>query len=139
MAVNPDQGETVGWPRFIDTVTRAWRELPTRERMHTAIFTGNYGEAGAVDVLGRSHGLPRSYSGHNGFSEWGMPPATDTDALVLGYVRASHTAPYFTGCRTLARVDNGVGLDNDEQGLPVLFCRRTASWTALWPQLRHYG
>jgi Dolichyl-phosphate-mannose-protein mannosyltransferase len=139
MAINPDQGETVGWPRFIDTVATAWHAIPAVERAHTAIFTGNYGEAGAVDVLGRSHGLPRAYSGHNAFSEWGMPPPTDAHALVIGYNRASDTAPYFGTCRTLATVDNGVGLENDEQGLPLLFCRPTAPWATLWPQLRHYG
>jgi hypothetical protein len=139
MVVNPDQGETVGWPRFIDTVTTAWHAIPADQRAHTAIFTGNYGEAGAVDVLGRSHGLPRAYSGHNGFSEWGMPPATDTHALVIGYDRAAYAAPYFSRCRTLATVDNGVGLENDEQGRPLLFCRPTAPWSSLWPRLRHYG
>ena len=78
MALNPDQGETVGWPRFIDTVSRAWKSIPAAERPQTVIFTSNYGEAGAIDVLGKSHGLPRAYSGHNGFSEWGQPPASAT-------------------------------------------------------------
>jgi len=139
MAINPDQGETVGWPRFVDTVTTAWRSISPGERAHTAIFTGNYGEAGAVDVLGRSHGLPRAYSGHNGFSEWGSSPATDTHALVIGYSGAQDTTPFFTSCRTLATIDNGIGLENDEQGLPLLFCKPTAPWATLWPRLRHYG
>ena len=135
MAVNPDQGETVGWPRFVDTVTRAWRAIPSGEREHTAIFTGKYGEAGAVDVLGRSHGLPRAYSGHNGFSEWGMPPARDTYALLIDY----ESPALFGHCRRVATIDNGIGLENDEQGTPLLLCRPTASWSALWPRLRHYG
>ena len=139
MAINPDQGETVGWPRFIDTVSRAWRLIPGRERQHTAIFASNYGEAGAIDVLGRSHGLPRAYSGHNGFSEWGQPPAQDTGALIIGYDGPSDAAPSFDRCRTLARVDDGVGLDNQEQGLPLMLCRPTASWRALWPKLTHFG
>ena len=52
MAVNPDQGETVGWPRFVATVADAWNSIPPEERANTVIFTANYGEAGAVDVLG---------------------------------------------------------------------------------------
>ena len=134
MAVNPDQGETVGWPRFVDTVKRAWLSIPAGERARTAIFTSNYGEAGAVDVLGRGRGLPRAYSGHNGFSEWGMPPATDAHALLIG----SQPPAFFTGCRTLAKIDDGVGLENDEQGEPLLLRRPTASWAALWLRLRHY-
>ena len=138
-AINPDLGETVGWPRFIATVSKAWSALPAPVRSRTAIFTGNYGEAGAIDVLGRSHGLPRAYSGHNGFSEWGRPPARDGHALVLGFGGPADAAPAFAGCRRLATIDNGVGLDNDEQGLPVLLCRPTASWTALWPHLTHFN
>jgi 4-amino-4-deoxy-L-arabinose transferase-like glycosyltransferase len=139
MAINPDQGETVGWPRFIDTVATVWQSIPAAARAHTVIFTQNYGEAGAVDVLGRSHGLPRSYSGHNGFSEWGQPPVDATRVLLLGFDGAADAAPYFTGCRQQALVDNRVGLDNDEQGLPVLLCQPNGSWAALWPKLRHYN
>jgi hypothetical protein len=138
MAINPDQGETVGWPRFVDTVTAAWQSIPAAERAHTVIFTENYGEAGAIDLLGRSHGLPRAYSGHNGFTEWGQPNSNATRALVLGYQNPGDAAPYFGDCVTLATIDNGVGLNNDEQGLPVMACQPTASWATLWPRLRHY-
>jgi 4-amino-4-deoxy-L-arabinose transferase-like glycosyltransferase len=41
MAVNPDQGETVGWPRLVSAVTAAWREIPPPEQARTAIFTRN--------------------------------------------------------------------------------------------------
>jgi hypothetical protein len=137
-AINPDLGETVGWPTFVTTVSKAWSSIPAPVRSRTAIFTGNYGEAGAIDVLGRSHGLPRAYSGHNGFSEWGRPPARDDRALVLGFDGPADAAPAFAGCRRLATVNNGVGLANDEQGLPLLLCRPTAAWTALWPRLTHF-
>jgi hypothetical protein len=139
MAINPDQGETVGWPRFIDTVSQAWQSIPTDQRIDTVIFTANYGEAGAIDLLGAAHGLPRAYSGHNGFSEWGQPTPTATSALVIGYDGPSDAAPSFDGCTTLARIDNGVGLDNDEQGLPVMLCHPSAAWSTLWPHLRHYN
>jgi 4-amino-4-deoxy-L-arabinose transferase-like glycosyltransferase len=138
MKLNPDMGETVGWPRFIDTVSGAWRSIPVGERRHTAIFTANYGEAGAIDILGHGHGLPAASSGHNGFSEWRRPTARDTHALLVGYDGPADAAPYFRGCRTLATVDNGVDLDNDEQGLPVMLCRPAAAWTTLWPHLTHY-
>jgi 4-amino-4-deoxy-L-arabinose transferase-like glycosyltransferase len=138
MAINPDQGETVGWPRFVATVSKAWRLIPAAERRHTAIFTDNYGEAGAVDLLGRPYGLPRAYSGHNGFSEWGQPAPSDNHALLIGFDGPSDAAPSFDRCRRLATVNDGVGLDNDEQGLPLLLCQTTATWSKLWPLLTHY-
>lgn len=138
MALNPDQGETVGWPRFVETVSRAWQAIPPAERRTTAIFTANYGEAGAVDVLGRALGLPRAYSGHNGFSEWGEPPPEDGHVLLIGFNNGAEAAPAFAGCVRLATINDGVGLNNQEQGLPLLLCRPTASWAALWPSLIHF-
>jgi hypothetical protein len=139
MAINPAQGETVGWPRFLQTISGAWRQIPLEERRHTAIFTSNYGEAGAIDLLGSRGRLPRAYSAHNGFSEWGMPPLADTHVLLVGYENAAEAAPYFEHCRTLATVNDGVGLNNNEQGLPVMLCRAVGSWATLWPRLRHYN
>jgi Dolichyl-phosphate-mannose-protein mannosyltransferase len=138
IALNPDQGETVGWPRFIGTIATAWHTIPAEERAHTAIFTSSYQEAGAIDVLGHTKGLPNAYSGHNGFSEWGRPTATDSNALLVGYDGPADAAPYFDGCRTLATINNGVGLNNNEQGLPVMLCRPAKSWTTLWPHLVHF-
>jgi 4-amino-4-deoxy-L-arabinose transferase-like glycosyltransferase len=138
IALNPDQGDTVGWPRFIDTIAAAWRTIPADERPHTAIFTASYQEAGAIDVLGHAKGLPHAYSGHNGFSEWGEPAAGDTYALLVGYDGPTDAAPYFRQCRTLALVNNGVGLKNNEQGLPVQLCHPAAGWATLWPHLVHF-
>jgi hypothetical protein len=137
MKLNPDLGENVGWHRFIRTVATAWHELPVPERAHTAIFAATYHEAGAIDVLGKNH-LPHAYSAHNGFSEWGKPPATATHTLLLGYQDAADAAPYFDKCHTVATINNGVGLNNNEQGLPVQLCQPTASWQTLWPHLTHY-
>jgi len=67
---------------------RRWRRIPPAERARAAIFTDNYGEAGAIELLG-SRSLPRPYSGHNGFSEWGQPPPSDTHALLEGLHLAS--------------------------------------------------
>jgi Dolichyl-phosphate-mannose-protein mannosyltransferase len=139
MKLNSDLGEEVGWPRFVATIDTAWRSLPASQRAHTAIFTMNYGEAGAVDLLGHGLGLPNAYSGHNAFSEWGPPPASDTHAIILGVDRPADAAPDFNACRTLAKIDNGVNLNNQEQGLAVLFCRTAKPWATLWPRLTHFN
>jgi hypothetical protein len=137
MKLNPDLGENVGWPRFITTVATAWHKIPAQERAHTAIFAATYQEAGAIDVLAKNR-LPYAYSAHNGFSEWGKPPSSDTHALLLGYQNAASAAPYFDNCHTLATINNGVSLNNNEQGIPLQLCQPTALWKQLWPQLTHY-
>ena len=83
--------------------------------------------------------LPRPYSGHNGFSEWGMPPAGDASVLLIGYEDARAAAPDFVACRALTVVDNGVGVKNQEQGEPVMLCTTANRWSAMWPALTHYN
>jgi hypothetical protein len=117
----------VGWPTFAETVSRAWEAIPNRA--HTAIFTGNYGEAAAVELLAH---LP-AFSGQTGFALWGPPPATADRALVIG------STYLFDNCRRLATIDNRLGLQNQEQGTPVSLCTPSAPWPDLWPQLRRYA
>ncbi len=138
MAVNPDTGEMVGWPRFTDTVARAYRSLPPSRRRKAVIFTENYGEAGAISKFGPARGLPTPYSGHNGWALWGPPPDADMTAVVVGLDRFE-TRRYFRGCRLGARIDNGLALNNDEQGRPIWICTgERRPWSALWDSLRHY-
>lgn len=58
-----------GWQSLVDAVSTAAATLSPAERDQTIVFGQNYGEAGAVDVLGR--GLPPAASGHNGYWYWG--------------------------------------------------------------------
>jgi len=138
MALNPDAGETVGWPRFTRTVATVYRSLTSFQRAHTAIFTQNYGEAGAIAHFGPALGLPYPFSGHNGWALWGPPPDADTVAVVVGLDRQRVSAS-FTGCSVRARIDDGVGLNNTEQGNPVWVCTgERRPWSRLWRSLRHY-
>jgi hypothetical protein len=37
-------------------------------------------------------------------------------------------------------VDNGQGVDNDEQGTPIWTCRDPhRPWSVAWPDIRHLG
>lgn len=138
LALNPDLGETVGWPQFVTSVAKVWHELPAPTRAHAVIFTANYGEAGAIDVLGGSDRLPKAYSGHNGFSLWAKPPSGDATTLLTGFDSPAEASPWFTDCQAVTTVTNPAGVDNQEHGEPIMVCRGlTAPWPQLWPRLRH--
>ena len=138
IALNPDIGNEVGWPQFIDTMSTVWHELPPDTRPHAVIFTGSYSEASAINVLGGSAGLPHAYSGHNAYSLWSEPRPDQTTTILVGFDSAQDAGGYFTGCQVVAHISNPVGLDNDEYGDPVLQCSGlTAPWGQIWPHLRH--
>jgi hypothetical protein len=134
--VNEEAAEQVGWPELVRTVAAVRDSLSPAERARAVVFTGNYGEAGAVDRFGPALGIARAYSGHNAYWRFGRPADGRRPVIVLGFDRPP--TRFFSGCREAAVVDNGVGLDNEEQGGLVFVCRAPARpWSALWPQLRH--
>jgi 4-amino-4-deoxy-L-arabinose transferase-like glycosyltransferase len=134
-AVGPLVGDQVGWPAYVEQVSRAWRTTPGGAR--TAVITSNYGEAGAVARFGPALGLPAPFSGHNALHDVGRP-ADDVDTVVLvGHV-GERAADLFDACRVVDRLDNGLGVDNEEQGAPVTVCTGpVADWSTLWPRFRH--
>ncbi|MBF6605690.1 MAG: glycosyltransferase family 39 protein [Chloroflexi bacterium] len=132
----PDSAEQIGWPQLVATVGGVVAALPAAERAHAVILTNNYGEAGALELLGT--GLPPVYSGHNAFWDWGPPPADRTVVVHVGDWTSADWSPDFVGCRTVARIDNGLGIQNQEQGQHVSVCSGLrAPWVAIWPSLRH--
>ena len=60
-----------GWPAMVKAVAQVYNGLSPADRMEAAIFAGNYGEAGAIDLFGPRFGLPAAISGHNNYWIWG--------------------------------------------------------------------
>ncbi|MFF2922139.1 ArnT family glycosyltransferase [Streptomyces celluloflavus] len=129
--------ETVGWPRMVQQTERAYRALPEEDRSRAVLLTENFGEAGALDRYG--HGLPAVYSGHNELYHWGPPPQRAKVVVAVGIDRSRLTAD-FTSCKTVDHLDNRLGIDNPEQGVPITVCHGPKKpWRALWPAYRHYN
>ena len=139
-ALNDDALETIGWPEFTAVVADVIETLPSEQRASAILFTSNYGEAGAIDHLGGAFGLPRAYSGHNSYSDWGIPPDGAGPVVVIGFTQRSYVDRYWNGCSVAAHVDNGVGADNEEQGVPIWVCAGPKrSWADMWGDLTSYG
>ncbi|WP_020657515.1 ArnT family glycosyltransferase [Amycolatopsis benzoatilytica] len=137
-SVNKEQGEQVGWPQLVRQVAVAWQRLPDRDR--AVIYAQNYGEAGAIARYGPDYGLPAAYSGHMSFADWGPPPDSANGPVLLIHLAGTLDVPAnFAGCRRLGRVDNGVGLKNDEHDGVLEQCSGVrGTWSARWPALRTY-
>jgi 4-amino-4-deoxy-L-arabinose transferase-like glycosyltransferase len=140
LAVNKEPGEQVGWPEFTDTVATAWARVPATDKDTAVILAGNYGEAGALEHYGPGRGLPRPYSPHMSYADWGPPPDRLVGpVLLIGRVeRDSPASRLITGCRPVAMHRNAEGIDNDEEGVTISLCTLTRPWSSAWPVLRHF-
>jgi 4-amino-4-deoxy-L-arabinose transferase-like glycosyltransferase len=134
-ATVPDTANEVGWPQFVATVENVVAALPADERAHAVILTNDYSEASPLVLLGT--GLPPVYSGHNSYWSWGPPPPDRTIVIHVGDWRPTDWSQFFIGCHDVAHIDNGLGIDNGEQGAAVSVCPGLrAPWTTMWPSLR---
>ena len=142
--VNPVQAETVGWPQFVSTVAQVWHQMPDRQRASAVIFTGNYGEAGAITELGQAARLPDAVSGQNNEWYWGPgnPRATTVVAVVQpGFPQlVTQLRHDFAHVRVAATVGNPEHVGNQEEGARIYLCTGPARpWGRLWPSFRYDG
>ena len=143
--INEEPAEAVGWPDLVHSVATVWHSLPASQRAEAVLFAADYGEAGAINELGRSSGLPIAVSGHNNEWFWGPGNTNATTVVavapgpvdVTGY--GSYLSQFFRHVRVVATFSNHAGLHNQEWGGHVYICtglRRP--WGSMWPELRHY-
>lgn len=131
-------GETVGWPQLIDQVEEVYESIPAEQRESVAIFTGSYGEAGAIDVLGAGRGLPPASSGHNNYWLWG-PPSPHGPIIGVGGVGGTLRS-ICPGLRQVGEITNPWDVENEELGLPLWLCLDPVRQLAdIWPDVKHYN
>jgi hypothetical protein len=133
--------EEIGWPELVQTVAGIYAGLPAESQPGTAILTGNYGEAGAVDLYGPAYGLPPAISGVDSYWLRGYPQPPPRTLIVLGYGRDELTAMFDT-CDPAGVITNSYGVKNQETTAhPQIFvCTNPRQpWPALWQMLRRFG
>ncbi|MCX4091776.1 glycosyltransferase family 39 protein [Nocardia sp. alder85J] len=138
-AVDPEPMETYGWPGYTDQVIRAAAGFPSG----TPIFTSNYGEAGALTILGPGRGLHNPvYSAHNNYLLWGPPPGTPDTVLCVGQWNTAYLHRFWSDVTTVAPITLPHGLTDQETSrhAAIYLCRAPhGTWAQLWPDLRHLG
>jgi len=130
-------GDQFGWEPLVADVVRAWYALTPEERARAGIFANNYGEAGAINLLGPRFGLPPAISAHQTYFLWGPGDFHGDILIVLQDTRESLQ-------RLCDSVELG-GLHSSPWGMaeennPIWVCRGLKTpLQELWPQLKHWN
>ena len=125
-----------GWDRFVEQIAQAWDRIPPAERPSAAVFAGNYGEAGAIEHLGRGRGL-RVVSAHNNYWQWGPQGVTGQVMIVLSRSPELLRERY-ASVEQVGETDCGDCMPY-ENHIPIFLCRgRRPSLPEAWPALKHY-
>jgi hypothetical protein len=138
---NGDLREEIGWDELVKTVAGIRDSLPAEERNNFGVFVGNYGEGGAVEILGLKYGLPMPISLTN--SAWlrGYPLPTPSTLIVIGFSKESADKT-FTSCRWAGHNGNSEGVKNEEtEDHPDIFVcgPPRMPWPEFWRTHERYG
>jgi hypothetical protein len=133
--------EEIGWPELARAVADVYRSLSAEEREHTGILSGNYGEAGALNLYGPALGLPHAMSLTNSFWYRGYDPRLPQTVILTGFP-LDEGRKLFSSCKVAAKNTNPFGVENEEtrDHPDILLCRNLRmAWPDYWARSRRFG
>lgn len=126
-----------GWESIVGSLDAARLKLPADELGRAMFFGTNYGEAGAIDVLGRARGLPPAIATHNNYFFWG-PPSEEVDAIVVMSQNPARWAAAFEHVELAGETACGDCMPYENHRKIYIAWGRRMPWAAVWPGLKHF-
>ncbi len=138
---NGDLREEIGWDDLVRNVAEIRDRLPPDQKKNVGIVVRNYGEQGAIEILGPAYHLPPPISGTN--SAWlrGYPEPPPTTLIVLG-TSLENAQRRYTLCRLAGHNTNSHGVVNEEsRDHPDIFVcgGPRLPWPEFWADFLAYG
>ena len=138
---NGDLREEIGWDELVKTVAGIRDSLPPEQQAHVGVAVRNYGEQGAIEILGAAYQLPPPISGIN--SSWlrGFPTPLPSTLIVMGQSR-QEADRLFTDCRWAGHNGNSLGVKNEEsEDHPDIFVcgPPRLPWPEFWKEYKGFG
>jgi hypothetical protein len=130
-------GDQFGWPELVAEVAHVYHALPPDERAKATIFASNYGEAGALNLFGPSHGLPPPVCAHQNHFFWG-PRDAGSDVVIWLQWGRRHLEPMFASVEQAAEHRHPWGMA--EENRPIFVCRGgKRTFVEAWDDLKHWN
>ena len=141
LSKNGDLREEIGWDDLVRTIAGIRDSLPPSQQASVGVLVGNYGERGAVEILGPAYHLPHPISLTN--SGWlvsypQQPPST----LILVGVSHEFVDREFSACRIAGHKGNSQGVKNEESEsrTDIFVCGPPRHpWPQLWKDNQWFG
>ncbi len=126
-----------GWENMATQVVKVYQSLSPEDQAKTCIFTGNYGEAGAIAFFGKQYGIPPVIRGHGQYYYWGPGECTGEIVIVVG-VREHDLKNTFNIVEQKGLIVNEYAMPY-ESNLPIFVCRAPkASLKDVWKKVAHF-
>jgi hypothetical protein len=78
-----DYADMLGWEELVKIADKAWQMIP--DKSASFIYCENYGQAGAVTIIGKKYGLPEAVCFSESFRYW-IPRKFNPDITSMVYI-----------------------------------------------------
>ncbi len=130
-------GDHLGWEDLAGAVARVYRALPPQEQKQTGIIAGNYGQASALNVLGRPLGLPVTISGHQNYWLWGPHGYSGREMIVVTSQPLDAVGSLYRSCAVMDRQTSPYTMPWEQRW--IFLCRdRVEPYATSWDALKLY-
>lgn len=125
-----DYADMLGWEELTRIANEAWQIIPDKKAAF--IYCENYGQAGAITVIGKKYGLPEAVCFSESFRYW-IPKEFDPDITSFIYINdemGEDVRMLFTKITKIGSISNP---DAREFGTAVYLCEDPAdSFNKFW-------
>jgi hypothetical protein len=128
-----DYADQLGWEELASITSKAYNMV--EDKKHLVIYCENYGQAGAIAVIGKKYGLPEPVSFHESFLYW-APEQFENDPEHLIYINdelGENVNALFEEIIEVGRITN---INAREYGTTVYLCSEPReSFNFFWKQV----
>lgn len=117
-----DYADMFGWEEQVKLVDSVYQSLSPIDKTNCVLWAENYGEAGALKILGKKYNLPNPISRHGSFWTWGYGNKDADVWISLGNEESS--VEYVFEEIELVKIITHKYTIGEENGIPLYICRK---------------
>lgn len=117
-----DYADMFGWDEQVKVVDSLYQSLSPKDKVNCVIWASNYGEAGAIQILGKKYDLPNPVCTHGSFWLWGPGKKNGEVFISIGNEKEDIES-VFEEFKLVKMVKHKYAID-EENNIPVYICRK---------------
>lgn len=125
-----DYADMFGWEEQVQLVDSVYQSLDSLEQEDIVLWAENYGEAGAMQIIGDKYGLPDPISRHGSFWLWGYSNPNAKVWISIGNEKES-VEQVFEDVKLVKMIYHKYAI-GEENGIPLYICRKPKVNIAVW-------
>ncbi len=112
------------WTKTMHLLKTVYDSLPKNEKENTMIWGKHYGQAGAVNLIGKDYNLPKAFSYHGSFYTWTPTGEMPNTIIALSYRVGDFFKPYFGEVILVKEIYNPYADNEEELYQRIYVCKK---------------